>query len=377
MPVYFAYRSFDHGPTGKYLRQFEDDTVLDWVRRHWEYLAIEPREESDERLTELLGSDGWFLINPFATAAEMGMPVPESEEALAACLHNCSDQEDTRPVSRHHFQVLTEEDGEGGAVFYFDEHFANQYPELAAYLLHEDWRLPFGVGDGRFHPTTETIPLTRGNGEGTTYVALLERESKYPLQDLICGYRIEGIRLPDLALHLCMQDGLDPTIWSGAFRRLPALMLAATESDSPMEAAFRRAVREAPQDGVNWAAWSDWRLDRGDLPLGIGLLDGALRRLARFTGQAQVNLPLDHDLGVACQRLRAMEGDRTLRRKSAHSLFHAEGHLVQTCLDTSATDRAPYFGQWYFFDDIWASAHPHLANSLLRFASRWDVLTID
>ena len=81
MPVYFAYRSFDHGPTGKYLRRFEDDTVLGWFRRHWEHLAVEDADEADRRLTEVLGCDGWFLWNPFRTAAA-GLPCPKSGKAL-------------------------------------------------------------------------------------------------------------------------------------------------------------------------------------------------------------------------------------------------------------------------------------------------------
>jgi hypothetical protein len=32
------------------------------------------------------------------------------------------------------------------------------------------------------------------------------------------------------------------------------------------------------------------------------------------------------------------------------------------------------YHQWYLFDDLWASAHPDLANAILRYASRWDVL---
>jgi hypothetical protein len=68
MPVYFAYRSFDVGPTGKYLRRFEDDTVLAWFRRHWEHLAVGDLRQADDRLTELLGCNGWSLWNPFPAA---------------------------------------------------------------------------------------------------------------------------------------------------------------------------------------------------------------------------------------------------------------------------------------------------------------------
>jgi hypothetical protein len=35
------------------------------------------------------------------------------------------------------------------------------------------------------------------------------------------------------------------------------------------------------------------------------------------------------------------------------------------------------YHQWILFDDLWAGEHEHLAQSLLRFESRWDVLSED
>ncbi len=44
------------------------------------------------------------------------------------------------------------------------------------------------------------------------------------------------------------------------------------------------------------------------------------------------------------------------------------------CLHVARWDKEDLYHQWYFFDDLWAAAHPDLANALLRYASRWDVL---
>ena len=38
-------------------------------------------------------------------------------------------------------------------------------------------------------------------------------------------------------------------------------------------------------------------------------------------------------------------------------------------------DRDDIYDQWFLIDDLWASAHPALADGLLRFATRWDVLS--
>src|SRR5205807_6267803 len=113
------------------------DTVLDWIRRHWEHLVIDDEEEADERLTKVLGSDGWFLWNPFYTAAAEGLPRPRTGKALLSLLQRCLGEQECSG-SAHAFQVFTEEDGEGGALFYFDGHFLKRSGGLAAYLLHED-----------------------------------------------------------------------------------------------------------------------------------------------------------------------------------------------------------------------------------------------
>jgi uncharacterized protein (TIGR02996 family) len=377
MPVYFAYRSFDLSPTGKYLKRFEDDTVLDWFRRHWQPLTSLDQEQSDQRLTEVLGCDGWFLWNPFQGAATQ-LPPPASDEALMELLQSYL-WDDRIRGSPHALQVFTEEDGEGGALFYFDDHFLKESGGLAAYLLHEDWRLPSDLGDGSFVSKVQKNKLRPGgDGPGTTFVAILERESKYPLDDLDGGYQIKGIRLPELARRLCcLPPNTKDCIWHGCLRQLPALMLANVEAAEPLEAAFLRAIQADPADAVNWAAWSDWRQERGGEPPGISLLRGAFERLARLPGRVQDGLPRDTDVGAACRQLLEMESQhRNELRTTCHSLISVEEHLAQMCLDGSWTDD-PYFGQWIFFDDLWASAHPDLANAILRFAARWDVLSAD
>jgi hypothetical protein len=381
MPVYFAYRSFDLGPTGKCLKRFEDDTVLDWFRRHWEHLAIADREQSDERLTEVLGCNGWFLWNPFRMAAEEGIPPPASGKALLDLLRRCVRRNPFKG-SPHCLQVFTEDDGEGGALYYFDHHFLKHSAGLTAYLLQEDWRLPGGHGERPFVSSVETIELRPGGtGPGATYFILLERESKYPLDDLHGGYRIEGVRLPELAQHLYRfppdrRDKRDRG-WPARLRQLPALMLGGVALPDPSEAAFLRAIQTTPGEAVHWGAWWDWRQEQDLEPPGISLLRAAFERMARFPGSLQDKVPQDIEVTTACQRLIEMETQhRSKLRAAQHSLIHIEDHLAQMCLDVSWKD-GPYFGQWFFFDDLWASAHPDLANAILRFAARWDVLSAD
>src|SRR5437899_1246472 len=121
MPVWFVYRSYDLGLTGKHVRRFEDDTVLGWFQSHWEHIAIEDRDEADKRLEGTVGCDGWFLWNPFHAAAEEWTPCPSSHQELRQLLGKCVQEYVSDSPSS--LQVFTEEDGEGGALFYFDGHF--------------------------------------------------------------------------------------------------------------------------------------------------------------------------------------------------------------------------------------------------------------
>jgi uncharacterized protein (TIGR02996 family) len=371
MPVWFVYRSFDVAPTGKHLRRFDDDTVLGWFQRNWAYLAVADQEEADRRLEEVVGCDGWFLWNPFHAAAVNGVPMPRTDAELLELLRGYV--EEMAGDSAHGFAIFTEEDGEGGALYYLDGHFLAQHGPRAAYLLQEDWRLPSGCGAGGFVPSEGTENFEpSGDGPGATYAVILERGSKYPLDDLGPAYRIDGVRLPSLA-HWLLTSATTKEL--PYVHRLPALMVAGVSLPDPMEDAFLSAIRANPSDAASWAAWADWREERGLEPPGISLLRSGFARLARLPGRLQDGLHLDDDLAKACRELlEAEEKHRAELRTSPKSLIHVEGHLAQMCLDGSHTD-SPYFGQWILFDDLWASAHPELADALLTWCARWDVLS--
>jgi hypothetical protein len=372
MPVWHVYRSFDVAPTGKHLRRFDDDTVVAWFRRNWGYLAVEDRNLADRRLAEVLGYGGWPLDRPFVRSAEEGLPPPESIEDVLARMRASFGNENVTSSSPHVIEMMTEDDGEGGVVHFFDGHFLQQSGARAAYLLHDDWRLPSGSGAGGFTPTAEAIELERaGAGPGATYAVFLVRETKYPIDDLRPAWCIDGVRLPDLARHLLAAPPEDAV--PGYLRLLPVLAFAGVSLPEPMDEAFLSAIRADPSDAASWAAWNDWRAERGEEPPGIGLLRDAFARMARLPGSLQDKLVRKS----SPQALLEMETKhRGELRKTPKSLIQGEEHLLQMCLDGSHHDkRGPYFGQWILFDDVWASAHPELADALLTWCARWDVLT--
>ncbi|MBY0228670.1 MAG: hypothetical protein K2W96_05255, partial [Gemmataceae bacterium] len=341
-------------------------------KRNWAYLAVD-REEVDERLIEVLDTDDWPLCLPFVQSYEEGTGAPRSMKEVLARMRGSFGEENAQSHSASMIQFFAEDDGEGGAFFFFDARFLKQRGDLAAYLMHEDWRLPTGEGVGGFDTEEETEALApAGSGEGTTYAVFLVRESKYPFDDLMPAARIDGVRLPGLARWLLAWHPADE--WYSAYlRMLRTLLVAGVTMADPLEQAFLSSILADPTDAASWAAWDDLREERGLEPPGIGLLRDAFARLARLPGDVQDSLGLDDDLAIACGQLLAQEAKAKLRL-SPKSLLHLEPHLAQMCLDRSHAEE-PYFGQWILFDDLWASAHPAMADALLRWCARWDVLS--
>src|SRR4030095_11791366 len=101
----------------------------------------------------------------------------------------------------------------------------------------------------------------------------------------------------------------------------------------------------------------DWLQDRGLPPAGLHLLELALRTKECSIGFESRKPELD------------------LVKVTAHA---AQASKHRAWLDPREWRQAGwenYYGQFIFFDDRWAAAHPTLAAGILTFATRWDVLT--
>jgi hypothetical protein len=167
--------------------------------------------------------------------------MPTSDAELAHLLRG--HVEHLATDSPHALAIFTEEDGEGGALYYLDGHFLAEPKgrDRAAYLLHEDWRLPSGHGEGGFVPDEETeAQPPAGDGQGATYGVFLVRESKYPLDDLFPAYRIDGVRLPGLA-----RWALASPQRNSYFRLFPALLIAGVPSPTSSRT-WRRCASTSP-----------------------------------------------------------------------------------------------------------------------------------
>jgi hypothetical protein len=372
MAVHFVYRCHYAGPAGKHVAHFPDDSVLAWFQNHWAHLA-DPNF-ADERLEALLGFRVYGLASLFEAAAEHQLPPPSSQARLVQYLNRYLYVEGAVECKPHLIQALTDDDEISLAYFFFDDHFLARHADRAAFLLHEGWQLPGGAGGPGFVPQTKTQPVRLGGkGEGTVYAVLLSVYASDHMDDMT-SYRFEKMRLGDLARGLAA--GRPDDRWPFELVALRAQLFAPLQGCVAAEEAFLAELRQAGPDETPWRIYSDFLIDLGQPPAGQTVLRRALERLTLYAPRGlHDEIPheaLRGDIGPARAAIDAYAaGSKRRDHDPALSRVHAEEHLAQLCLHA---DRQEWH-QWYFFDDLWASAHPALAEALLVYGRRWDVLS--
>jgi uncharacterized protein (TIGR02996 family) len=373
MSVYFVYRSEYEGPTGKYVKRFAERSVLAWFRNYWQALA--DYAAASQWVKETLGCPVYgFGSLPQAIALHsLGPPATNNE--LERCLREHLYVEGEIRFSSHALQVLTDDDEIELAYFFFDDLFLAGHGDRAAFLLHEDWKLPAGLGPGGFKPAVSTRKLSpKGSWDGTTYLVFLASSDSSGLTDLEGGYRIDGARLPELCRYLAR---VRPTEgWPLELLLLRSQLFAKGKPVTREEGAFQQAIVENPADDSLWLVYSDWLEERGERRADGLVLERALAGVSRYP-VSDLSWFGKGSIPSAQQELAEMRERLPTRPEHdpSKSLINVEEHAAQLCLHTGNWDGKEMFHQWLLFDDLWASAHPNLANAILCYARRWDVLS--
>ena len=354
---WFVYRSPFQGPSGVRVRRLPDRTPLAWFQRMWELTAdpvvdgagLEPIGLVARLVDAELGDrvDGLY---PFFDTSHDCPPLPDDERrrplpattwrGLEALLDRSGL---TVRMDQHSIRIWDPDEDDDAAFYFLDDDLARTAPHRLAYLLREDWRLP----------PLEEVDAAPG-GAGTTWVVMPGPGGDRPLTQVT----FPGVRVPGLAGHL------------------RALL--------PGRAAADRA-RPSDRDGP--AAWpEELLLLRAMTRPGDRTLGPALRRYDRCAWRLQSQWSfkwlrrsnsVDH--ATAAARVTQLLRSPLLRNRPEppqpeappRSPIDVAEHLVQALIHRPG---ASTYRRWYLFDDVWASAHPDLAASLLRYADGWDPL---
>lgn len=326
--MFFVYRSHYDGPLSKRVRRLPDPTVLDWFRRGWDC------ESPQEWVAAELGGDVYGLDSIFEEAGEHELPAPESTDELRSLLEEhlyVEGGHDHIRLDDHSLRVRTDDDEVELAYFFLDDDIVARAPQRLAYLLHESWPLPQAAGSAE--PFRPEVPLTPAD-EVATYAVFL---TFYDGASLDCPTPVvlPGVSLPTLASTLRSTAWGDDS-WPAELRLLQAAVAPGDDSVLP---ALKRC-NDWPGFNLNADPWPK-RLDE------------------------------EEDVRAAFTEMLGQAGYADDRRPGA-SLIRADEHIAQVAMHCSES-----FGyqQWYLFDSVWAGSHPHLANSLLRYAVSWDPLS--
>ena len=342
MSVYFVYRSHYEGPSGKHVRRLEADSVLGWFQGVWE--RAKQADDASEWVKAEIGADVYGFASIFEAARKHSLPAPTSDQSLKSYLEEHLYVEGEIRYKPHALQVLTDDDEIELAYYIFDDHYLGEHPGRAAYLLHEDWRLPTTSGERLYAPSIEAKTIEpSGDWTGTTYLAFLAFYDSLNLTDLaIVGpWRIDGVRMPHLTDYL---------------------RIATPDKEWPFELKLLRS--QLPPDGAGKAS-----------------LLTALERATRFPVlQIGGSMPTSKiGLGTVEQARAELEGilgsigQQEDTADSLKSMVSSGDHIAQLCLHLGS--EVEMYHQWFLFDDLWAGHHPDLAEGVLSYAKRWNVLS--
>jgi uncharacterized protein (TIGR02996 family) len=358
MSVYFVFRGNTAGPGCKHVHRVEADTILDVFRANWHPIA-DPDEFETEvwRHGESVFGPGYFCLSGLAYEVfENDWPAPQSFDELHERLHELAAGEIVTEVllGPHHLQILDTDDVYESALYVFDDQHVAEHPGPAAFLLPSEWELPDGFAVKPFEQAVQCQPFPhRGKGEGCTFALFLGVEDHHDLQgleyrgiDRCC--RIDGVRLPELPRYLLENRRLWDEEGPNHLHFLAEGLAHYVASRAGYERAFLDDALSGPSGEVAWLAYSDWLKEQGRPSAGVVTLAESLRCCTTTLGGKPGNRPLD--------------------------LIAVHDHVTQACKQMGTHRRSAEFRHFILFDDLWAAAHPDLANGALRFASRWDVL---
>ena len=344
MSVSFVYRSHYEGPSGKHVRRLDADSVLGWFQAVWE--RAKGADDASEWVKAEIGCAVYGFASIFEAARDESLPPPTSDRQLKSYLEEHLYVEGEMRYKPHALQVLTDDDEIQLAYYVFDDHYVRQHPGMADYLVHEDWRLPTTSGDIPCKPAVAARPVQpRGAGAGETYLAFLAFYDSGSLSDLHefggpC--RIEGVRVPQLAEYLVAT--VPDEAWPFEMKLLRPQLHPDDSTEVRLGAALERVAR---------------------LPvLRISETDSGARLGLATVEQARTQVE---------EVVKALGG--VLDHDASKSLVGTSDHIVQLCLHVGNWFGGDVYHQWIIFDDLWAGRHPALAQGVLRYAKRWDVLS--
>ncbi|MBS1956679.1 MAG: hypothetical protein JST89_21000 [Cyanobacteria bacterium SZAS-4] len=347
MTVYFVYRSHYETPTLNHLKKFDNGSVLEWFQQHWKQWALHVDDRAYER--RLFGCDVYGFSSLFDSISDRGLAPPKSMKELQEYLTDYLYVEGDMRFGPDSIQVLTNDDELELAYYFFDDYYLKPSDGKTSFLLREEWRLPENFSSDSTRLKGECTSIApAGGGSGTTYCAFLSYYDGANLTDTGGPICIDGIRLPNLIRYL--HDSQPGVAANGI-------------SDWPFELRLMRALLP---ENVEHSSSAD--------------LERVLEQASRYPVAQITNAGDDGGFGTASLAQSKLDLEKLLKGGGGYvecdpPLIQVDEHVAQISLNTDSWDKVKLYQRWIFFDDLWAGDNVDLAESILCYANKWDVLT--
>jgi hypothetical protein len=324
----------------------------------------------------------------FEAIGKYRLGAPETSEHLDLILAEHLYVEGEIHFRPHAIQVLTNDNELDVAYYIFDDHFLKEHGSVATFLLRESWELPTSSCAGVFSHSEPCTTLPDGTvSSGTVYCSFhAEHGSGGQLSDDVGAWSIPGIRLTDLPRYLASRvPGVDIPLdnsWPSELLLLRSQLLNSQSDVSSEEAALLKALQNDASDNNSWLRYERWCADHGSANMGQILLLRAFGFCARYPVCAMTGGNIDWSsgektIGLGKDEIVGFETVQRLNNDPAKSLIQVDSHIAQASIHTDRWGSVDLYNRWILFDDLWAAANADLANAILRYGNRWDVLTVD
>jgi hypothetical protein len=323
MSTRFVLRS-PYLPANRSICRLDARSPLDWFRSVW------PRLRRDATITSkaLLDVEDLYGFGVFADHVRSNeLAAPTASDDLQTLLKK--NWYSNNVECRDGFVLVETDDDEVELAFWWvsDEVFLTKQELFACYATDP---LPTEIGGGGFDPGYDIAVADAAGGEGAVFCMFATVWDSGNLSDLPGPVEVRGLRLPGFADWLrAMPSGLSDWLEamagrSGYWHELDWLALVARHNaELDLPALLRRLAEVSPYS----ASEHGKEIRKGTLS------ENELRKDVRWLGSKQPTV---------------------LVQGSANSI---EFRLYDGFS----------WHVWFLFDDLWASAHPVLARSLLRF----------
>ncbi|WP_411846856.1 hypothetical protein AAFN60_04915 [Roseibacillus persicicus] len=391
--VYFVCRSEYEKPHGKRIVEFPDcENLLAWFQKYWltreELIAAEPKlaqadpeddwewcDEIVRQRAEVFGGNFYDFSRFLFAMLDRDRPksLRDVEEFISSFEGQFS--EGSIAMFESAIQVDTNDDEIDLAWYLFDDDFSNKYPERTSFLIHKPVELPSEVGSSNWAPPfpVQSIVPSEDKTDGATYCCFFSSSDGMTITDIDGCFRVPT-RLPNLGPWLAEHavqigynaDEFIESAWSDNLILLRAFAIFAEEHS------FDQALAKFDEVNSELAGWFPRTFQT--------IRERSKKPEALTTDTETVRTQLEKIRQIAC-KAGETNPHSFWTYSSGESIFQTTPHLKQVLFTEIASGRPPSplktetVKHWIFFDDLWASANPALAESILRYGRGDDVLS--